>query len=28
MAAISPGDRVKASIGGLGSVSFTYGKGA
>ena len=28
MAAITPGDRVKASIGGLGSVSFTYGKGA
>jgi 2-keto-4-pentenoate hydratase len=28
MVAISPGDRVKASIGGLGSVSFSYRKGA
>ncbi len=28
MVALSPGDRVKASIGGLGSVSFSYGKGA
>lgn len=28
MATISPGDRVKTTIGGLGSVSFTYGKGA
>jgi 2-keto-4-pentenoate hydratase len=28
MAAISPGDHVKASIGGLGTVSFDYGKGA
>jgi len=28
MAAISPGDQVKASIGGLGTVSFSYGKGA
>lgn len=27
MVALSPGDRVKASIGGLGSASFTYGKG-
>ncbi len=26
MAAISPGDRVEAKIGGLGSVSFTYGE--
>ena len=28
MVAITPGDHVKASIGGMGSVSFTYGKGA
>ncbi|RXR27685.1 2-keto-4-pentenoate hydratase [Sphingobium fluviale] len=28
MVTLSPGDRVKSSIGGLGSVSFTYGKGA
>lgn len=28
MVALSPGDRVKASIGGLGTASFTYGKGA
>lgn len=26
MVALSPGDRVEAKIGGLGSVSFTYGK--
>jgi len=28
MVALAPGDRVKASIGGLGSVSFTYGVAA
>lgn len=28
MVTLSPGDRAKSSIGGLGSVSFTYGKGA
>lgn len=28
MVSISPGDRVTSRIGGLGSVSFTYGKGA
>lgn len=28
MVAMSPGDLVKVSIGGLGSVSFAYGKGA
>ncbi len=28
MVALSPGDRVKSTIGGMGSVSFTYSKGA
>lgn len=28
MAAIAPGDRVRATIGGLGTVGFTYGDGA
>lgn len=28
MVALTPGDRVKSTIGGMDSVSFTYGKGA
>lgn len=28
MVALTPGDRVKCSIGGLGSATFSYGKGA